>query len=270
MAVATRHLGLPEESLYERALAMYEEIGDLEGQSIVLNNLGVRAYFAGKWTESRELYGRSRAAAERAGNVVRGAWATINSAEILLDQGHVGAAAEQFELARRIYAGVGHVFGAAVVTMNFGRIAAREQRFEDAYALLDEARAAFDRIGSAGFVLETDARRAECLVLEGRHREAFDVATATLEHTERVGEVAPRTALLERLRGYAKVQGREPELARPHFDESLRAARDLEAEYELALTMHALAQTGASEYAPLADVVLGRLGVVATPYVPLP
>ena len=59
-----------------------------------------------------------------------------------------------------------------------------------------------------------------------------------------IGEVGVRSALLERLLGLAAVQARVPQEALPHFDESIRLARTLGAEYELGRTLHAKTVTG--------------------------
>ena len=79
-------------------------------------------------------------------------------------------------------------------------------------------------------------------------------------------------SLLERLLGLAAVQARTPEEGEPHFDESIRLARSLGAEYELGRTLHAKVVTGfASEAeASEAEAILERLGIVALPSVPLP
>ena len=52
------------------ALPIYEELGDLLGQANVLNNLGIEAYYEGRWDEALDLYRRSREARERIGDVV--------------------------------------------------------------------------------------------------------------------------------------------------------------------------------------------------------
>ena len=86
------------------------------------------------------------------------------------------------------------------------------------------------------------------------------------------GELSVRSALLERLLGLAAVQARTPEEAVPHFDESVRLARSLGAEYELGRTLHAKVFTGfaSDEEASEAEAILERLGIVALPVVPLP
>jgi len=55
---------------------------------------------------------------------------------------------------------------------------ARDGRFAEAHELLDEAAAGFAAIEAWRYVNETQARRAECLVLEGRWAEALEVASA--------------------------------------------------------------------------------------------
>ena len=46
-----------------RAFVLYEEAGDLGGQANSANNLGIHAYYDGRWTETVEMYRRSRDAA---------------------------------------------------------------------------------------------------------------------------------------------------------------------------------------------------------------
>jgi hypothetical protein len=83
------------------------------------------------------------------------------------------------------------------------------------------------------------------------------------------GEIGTRTALLERLLGWASVQGRQPEAAPPHFDESLRVAHELGAQYEIARTLRARADAGLGSDED-AQTIFDRLGVVRLPAVPLP
>jgi hypothetical protein len=77
-------------------------------------------------------------------------------------------------------------------------------------------------------------------------------------------------AIAERLAGYAVVQSRAGfEEAKPHFERSLEAARAANAEYEVALTLHAVAETSGVDDGRATEI-LARLGIVSTPSVPLP
>ncbi len=66
-------------------------------------------------------------------------------------------------------------------------------------------------------------------------------------------------------------RGRTEE-AGPRFERSLELARELEADYEVALTLEALGRTGLgnAEAETESHAILERLGVVSTPRVPLP
>ncbi len=263
-------LGGHDETYLERALPIYEELGDLLGKAIVLNNLGMRAYFAGRWDEAAQRYAASREAEHHAGDVVRSATALDNEAEILLEQGHVARAEELFTEARRVYRAASYTFGVGFTTSNLARAAAAAGRFEEAHALFDEATAELESIGAGSYLLEVSARRAECFVLEGRYSEAYELASETLEAAARAGELATRAPLLERLIGYALVQWRRPGDATEHFESSLTAARSGRLEYDLALTLKALDEVGQGSGEPTSREILDRLGVVATPSVPLP
>ena len=159
--------------------------------------------------------------------------------------------------------------GIALATSNLGRVAARATRFDEALELLAEALTLFESLGSEALVHETEARRAECLVLAGRFQEALDVAPTVLEAAEENPLLYP---FLERLHGYALVQARQAEEAGPRFERSLELARELEADYEVALTLEALGRTGLgnAEAEAESQAILERLGVVSTPRVPLP
>jgi hypothetical protein len=106
-------------------------------------------------------------------------------------------------------------------------------------------------------------------VLEGRHGEAIELATETLAD-ESAGDAV--RILGERALGYGLHQARRPDEARPHLEESLRLARTAASEYDIALTLRALAETGLGDATAgdEAEAILERLGVTALPRVPLP
>ena len=262
-------LGEKDDEHARLALPMLEEAGDLVLQSNVVNNLGIEAYYAGRWDEASELYRQSGELSERVGDVVNVARAQNNEGEIVSDQGKLEDAEELFLEARRVWRAARYPVGIALATSNLGRVAARTGRFEEALELLADALTAFEALGSEAFGHETQARRAESFVLAGRYQEALDVAPTVLEAA---GENRLLYPFLERLHGYALVQARRPDEARPRFERSLELARELEADYEVALTLEALGRTRLGE--PDAEVeskaILERLGVVSTPRVPLP
>ncbi len=238
----------------------------------MLNNLGVHAYYEGRWAESLDFYRQSRAAKELVGDVIGAAVQMNNEAEILSDQGHLDAALPLFDDWLRACRASGYAFGVGVALSNLGRVAARASRFADAYGLFEDALDQFAQLSSERFANETRARMAECLVIEGSHARALELARRAARR-RRKSPVGGLEALIERTIGYALCQGRRREEATPHFEESLRLAREQKAEFEVALTLRAMASVGwegAESLREESDAILERLGVVSVPHVPLP
>jgi class 3 adenylate cyclase/tetratricopeptide (TPR) repeat protein len=247
-----------------KALEILEDVGDLGRLLGLQNNVGIEAYYDGRWDDALDWYQRSRESASRIGDVVSVARAENNEAEILSDRGQFEEARALFDQALRVWRAADYRLGVALATSNLGRVMARSGQFEEAHRLLEDALARFEELGAEAYVAETQARLAECLVLEGRHKEAFAALTPLCEPG------SPQLAIAERLAGYAVVQSRAGfEVAKPHFERSLEAAETAGAEYEVALTLRAIAETSGVDDGRATEI-LGRLGVVSTPSVPLP
>lgn len=271
--VANTDLGRPEAvPLFEHSIAISEEHGLHRLRGSALNNLGIHHYTEGRWDDAVACYRASREAKLRAGDPLGAAVQENNVAEVLSDQGRLEEAEPLFRNMVRVCRAARFPIGASLGTSNLGRLAARDGRFAEAHELFDDSAAGFAAIDAGRYVNETHARRAECLVLEGRFAEALEVASALVE-AARETPFGGLEALVERTIGLALHQARRPEEGRPHLLESLRIARELEAVYERALTLRALADTKAPDadaHRAESEALLARLGVVALAKVPLP
>jgi tetratricopeptide (TPR) repeat protein len=207
-------------------------------------------------------------AKERSGDVEGSVMALHNEAEILSDQGHFHGSEALFQEALRIARAAGHRLIEAFVTANLGRLAARTGRFDEARALLEEAAATLTAIGSQSLGVETELRLAECLVFEGRHREAFELAERTLRRAGELSRLGTLGPSLERTIGFALWQGNRCDESLAHFERSLQLARESNARYEIALTLQAVAETTGVP-SPEAAALFELLGVVESPKVPL-
>jgi class 3 adenylate cyclase/tetratricopeptide (TPR) repeat protein len=270
-------IGSPERAAYRGlALPIYEEVGDLLGQANVLTNLGIDAYYEGRWNEALDLYERSRDAYERVGNVVGVATQNLNIGEIRSDQGHLDEAAASFRELKDVFDASGNRVLAALSVSNLGRLAARSGRFDEALDLLRRAHVAFHEIRAASFEHEAKARLGERAVLAGEPTEALRHADEALRAL--IDDEASPTllALLHRIRGYALTQLSDYDGAEQCLDESLRVARESGSAYELALSLDAASRlqqradfASSGEKAEAARL-LEALGVVSVPEVPLP
>jgi len=265
------NLGRLDARYGEQALPIFRETGNLVGEASVLNNLGVGAYFAGRWSEALAFYTESGDVSRRAGDVISSARASNNVAEILSDQGRLADAVELLTEAQRIWRAGNYPIGATLATSNLGRAEARAGRFDVALELLAEARRGFAEIGAAAFELDVRAREAECLVLACRFQEALEICDAGLAQAAEIAGGETARVSLERSLGYALVQARRREDAQPHLEASAELARTLKLDYELALTLKALTDTGTDPSAGAqAAAMLGELGVVVVAEPPLP
>ena len=269
---ASLHLGAT--GPWERAadaLALFEELGDLNRVGFTLNAMGAFAYYGGRWNEAAALYRRSLAAYERAGNDGDAARARYNAAEILLDQRRFAEAGPLLEEVERVYRSVGYRAGVALTGRDLGRIAAQRGELEAAGERLREARDAFTELQAAGRVLEVDVWIADVLRRQGRLAEALELVESAADRGRRTGAslLAP---VLERVRG-------EIHAASGHFDEAeqalaaaLDAARAAAAGHEVAITLEAMAavaRAAGRRMDPGADAerseLFEKLGIEAAP-----
>jgi tetratricopeptide (TPR) repeat protein len=257
----------------QRALAIWEELGELSWQAKALNQLGIRAYFESRWNDALASYRRSGATFERVGDQWNAAIAACNVGEILSDQGRYADADEVVRPALRVLQASGALSETAFALSVLGRTAARSGSFGRALELLAAARAGYAKAGEPAEVLAIDVRIAECLVQEGRMADALALAAAATRALPQA--VAGQQPVLDRIRGYALAQQGQGDQARAVFEANLRAARDRAARYEEALSLDALicldghlgrlAQAG---HAAARAALFDQLGLIAMPAFP--
>lgn len=251
----------------EKALAIYEELGDLVGQSNVLNKLGVDAYHAGDWTAARDYYRRSRQAREKAGDSVRAAIITQNEALVLSDQGRLDDAEQLFRQALREFQAAEDQLATAVATSNLGRILTRRRQFAGGLALLERALIELRAIGAGQFVVDAETRIAENLILSGgvaRGEEMIEEVAAKVDSPS-----DDRHCQLHRLRAYAALGRGDRSRAIHHLETGVEDAREHGNQYELALQLDALAKlTSDPGRRAEADGVLEKLGIESVPLLP--
>ena len=257
---------------WERALALMEDLGDLQGQGRILNDLGTFAYFRGRWKDAIDLYGQAQGMARRAGHAVQLAMYENNMAEIALDQGRIDEAERLFQSVVRTCRAAGHRSGEAYVQGNLARAAARLGRYDEAIALFRESRREADALGSQADSIEVGSRWAECELLAGKVEEALARSETEVIRARAVGGVVPQLPLLHRVRGVALVRSGDRESAAEALRQSLEAARARKVDYEAALTMGVMAALGLtfdertpSELGDESAHIFDALGVVWVP-----
>ena len=236
-------LGQSEKATFSaQALALYEELGDLVGQAAVLNNLGVFAYWGGRWDEALDLYRRTREISHRAGDMVVAAFSTANIGEILSDQGRLEEAEVLFREALRVWQAAGYRGAVATAKGYLARVASRAGRYDEALLLFREAHSEAEDIGMEEEALDMDAWTAECLLFQGRAGEALSMLEEALERAGELSGAGASTPMLHRLRGSALLQLGELVKAEEALNEGLAVARVRHSSYEVALTLRAISR----------------------------
>jgi tetratricopeptide (TPR) repeat protein len=271
--VARGHFG--GEPWAERALAIWEELGELSWQAKALNQLGIRAYFEGRWNDALASYRRAAATFEKVGDQWNAAIAACNVGEILSDQGRYIESDNVVRPALRLLQASGALSETAFALSVLGRTAARCGRYEQAGELLEAARDGYAKAGEPGEVLAIEVRIAESLAQQGRMADALARTDAAAQAATPQVAAAQQPAV-NRLHGYALAQRGEEAQARAIFEANVRTARERAARYEEALSLDALirfdghldrpADTSATT---ARDALFGQLGLVAVPEFPL-
>jgi class 3 adenylate cyclase/tetratricopeptide (TPR) repeat protein len=268
---ALHDLGQLDDDVHSRrALALYEELGDLRGQAKVLNNLAATAYWKGDWTLTMVYLERSSAVIERTGDEVTKAFTTLNVAEVLLDQGRADEALGLLDGAVRTLRAAGDRTGTMVAKIALGRGAAQSGRFEEAALHLQEAREESESLGAQYFAFLASARMAECQLLSGEEHGALALADRLVAAGVAVPGGDECIPLLHRVRGVALYRHGDEGLGAAAFNQSLDAARSLGFNYDTALTLRAMSAFDSSRREELlaeSDALLTPLGVADPPRV---
>ncbi len=261
-----------------RALGIFEDLGDLVGQSTALSNLGMGSLYEGRWSEALDYVQRCAEVSARAGDVVGETLAADNGAQFLSDHGCYREDAESvLRASARGWKAIGHREFLGLCLNLLGRNCGRTGRFDEALALLSEARGELDFAGAAAEVLDTDAKIAECHALRGSSALALEPADEALAGAgSRRGRCLGPLLML--VRGYALAQLDRLDEGKKALEEHLRLAREREggAHFEMAMAIIALARLGRLMGDPISPELeregaelIERLGVVCRARRPL-
>ncbi|MFP5343632.1 MAG: AAA family ATPase [Candidatus Limnocylindria bacterium] len=229
-----------------RALEIYEELGDLRNQALVLNNEGLLAHDRSQWDESRHLYERALEIAVRIGDRSMGALLQYNLTEILIDQGRYEEAEPLILEVLRVWRAAGAEGDVAEAQRELGRLQARRGDFDAAATLLESARAYQSGSGKPGEVLLTEVRIAEMLLLAGEPHAASGVLERAARRAATTDGGSVVEPMVARLSGWAALQQGDVAAAARALDRGLRLARRRGNAHEEALALDALATVAAA------------------------
>jgi tetratricopeptide (TPR) repeat protein len=217
-----------------RALEIWRGLGDAWQEARAHNNLGIRAYFAGRWDDAVASYENARAAAERAGDQWMATIAAANVVEIRSDQGRLAEAEPRVLDVLRTLRATGARGALSFGQGLYGRLLARSGRFEEALDQYAAARTLQVADGEQVLLLETDVRIAECLAWQGMYGAALQAAADALARLESVHGASGLVPLVHRVRGLALGGLGDVGGGMAALRSSISAARERSAPHEVA------------------------------------
>jgi class 3 adenylate cyclase/tetratricopeptide (TPR) repeat protein len=256
--------GRREEATHSwQALEIYRQLGDPEHELIVLNNLGMFAYFDGRWDDAISLYLRARECGERSGRPADAAFIDCNVGEILSDQGRLEEAEEHLRRARRVWSATREPQSVAFIDMLLGRLAVRRGDGQVGVPMLERSTRELRAFSMQGYADFGRALVAEAEGLVGDARRGLEIARAELQTSDR------ERPLLRRAAGIALARLGEVEAARHELTEALECASERRSDYEVASIIDALAALGGADDEMLRrrDEILAALKIVRLPKV---
>jgi tetratricopeptide (TPR) repeat protein len=146
-------------SAYDRALAIYEDAGDLSGQGTTLLGLATLARYGGQGEVSREIYARAREAFESGDNDVGAARVLYAVAELERARFNNEEALADFTNAEAVFHEAGEWEMEAWCLLGVGEIERRRRNILKSRDAMARARVIFEVIGhSDGLTVVTEAQ----------------------------------------------------------------------------------------------------------------
>ena len=237
-------LGMRDEADHEeKALEIFEELGDLNNVTTLAINLGVQAYADGHWDDAVSLYAKAQDVSRRGGNIPAESGAAANLGELLISRGQLDQAETLLSEARRVLRGQKVVGFALFAETQLARLMMERGDPKAAARSLTEIVAEANRMRQPYFAVDASVHLADALTRAGDPKRALEVIETA---SELAGEDAALYEVpLERLRAQALLAMGQPEKALSHIEPALASARAQRLAYEEALLLMLKAATGA-------------------------
>jgi tetratricopeptide (TPR) repeat protein len=235
-----------------------------EARSILAINLGMCAFFAGRWTDAVEYYELGRANAVTIGNVTGAALASMNAAEVLIDQGHIETAHAALIEVRRVLRAAGYTAALTYADLLDAVVQMRSGRIEDGVRELERITVEFRDGSMLMYALEADLRLAEAHMRAGQADRTRALAEQVLAETATLARRGVVDARALRLLGRVAIIDNDLVEAVVRLRDAESICRSEGLLFELALTLVPLAQCVDDGDVVLAEAtaIFDELGVI--------
>jgi len=235
-----------------------------EARSILAINLGMCAFFAGRWVEAVEYYELGRDSALTIGNVTGAALASMNAAEVLVDQGHVRAAGDALVEIRRVLRAAGYAAALSYADLQYAVVQMRSGFVEESVAELERIAEEFRAGSMAMYASEAELRLAEAHLSAGRLDRSREIAQRVRDEAATLSRHGVVEARALRILGRLALLDDDTDRALAHLWAAAEICRAGDLQFELALTLVLLDDaTGDDSLLAEAATIFDELGVTS-------
>ena len=229
-------LGQRDQAIHEeRAMEIFEELGDLSGITLLAINLGVQAYSDGRWDDAISMYSKAQEVSRRSGDISAEGAAAANLGEVLISRGRFGEAETVLQEARRVLRGQKVIAFALFAETQLARLMMERGELQSAVDALEQIIEEANRIGQPFFAVDASVHLADAYTRSAEPLRAIEAITVA---EDLAGEDAVLYEVpFERLRAQALVAMGQSEDALGHIEPALAIAHEQRLVYEVALLL---------------------------------
>ncbi|XZF66142.1 MAG: tetratricopeptide repeat protein [Gloeotrichia echinulata DVL01] len=226
-------------ALYQQSLALFEQIGDVQGKAATLHNLGSLKADRGEIEEAIALYQQSLALKEQIGYVQGKATTLHELGSLKANRGEIEEAIALYQQSLALFEQIGDVQGKAATLHNLGSLKADRGEIEEAIALYQQSLALEEQIGNVQGKAATLHQLGILKAHKGEIEEAIALFQQSLALKEQIGYVQGKAATLHQL-GILKANRGEIEEAIALYQQSLALKEQIGDVQGKAATLHQL------------------------------
>ncbi len=227
---------------FEEALALYREIGNLQGQAQAQNSLANVYFDMGQWTDADRFYRQAGQTFSQLGNVYNRVLVDNNLGGIALNQGRLDEALHFYQRALDALLQIGgSLWVTGALHLNLGATHIRRHELELAFAHLRDSRELFEQAKVRDLLPEMHRRLAEAYLAQEDFGNAREEATRSLAIAEELA-VPGEQGLTWRVMGVIAATEGQLDEAETCLEKAVNLLREVGDDYGLACAQLSLAE----------------------------
>ncbi len=208
---------------YEKALKVYEKLGDEQGAAQTYNNLGIVYVDMGEWPKAIEFYQKSIETFEKLGDVKSAASIYNNLGSLYARMSEWPKAIKFYQKSIETFEKLDDVHGVAQTYGNLGSVYARKGEYTKTIAFYQKSIETFEKLGDVHGAAQSCNNLGLVYARMGLWPKAIEFYQKSLKTFEKLGDVHGKGITLSNLgKLHLDKKPPEPEEARIYLEDSIK------------------------------------------------